>query len=323
MIRATFALGLLGLAAATALVIWYGAADVGRLLAVGGLGIVAASLLHFIPMLVNARAWQVLVPGRGRPGLLVFTWLVWVREAVNGLLPVARIGGEVATVRMMHQRGLSMPVSIASTVVDMTVSIASQFLFTLLGLGLVLAAVPDAPLVWRLLLGLLVAIPLVAGLFVVQKVGLFQIFQRLFRVISQGKWVRFLDGAARVDRRIGLMWRRRQGVLACLLWQFAGWALGAGEIWLALWAIGHPVTLAEALMIEALAQAVSSAAFVVPGALGVQEGGFVLFGALVGLSPDVALALALARRVRDLIVFVPALVLWQIGLGRRLVASAS
>jgi len=160
-------------------------------------------------------------------------------------------------------------------------------------------------------------------LFAVQKVGLFQIFQRLFRVISQGKWVSFLDGAARVDRRIGVMWRRRQGVLACFFWQFAGWSLGAGEIWLALWAIGHPVTLAEALMLEALAQAVSSAAFVVPGALGVQEGGFVLFGALVGLSPDVALALALARRVRDLIVFVPALVLWQIGLGRRLVASAT
>lgn len=323
MIRATFALGLLGLAAATALVIWYGAADVGRLLAAGGLGIVAASLFHFIPMIVNARAWQVLVPGRHRPGLLTFAWLVWVREAVNGLLPVARIGGEVATVRMMHQRGLSMPVAIASTVVDMTVSIASQFVFTLLGLGLVLAAVPDAPLVWRLLLGLLLAVPLVVLLFSVQKVGLFQIFQRLFRVISQGKWVSFLDGAARVDRRIGVMWRRRRGVLACLLWQLAGWALGAGEIWLALWAIGHPVTLAEALMLEALAQAVSSAAFVVPGAIGVQEGGFVLFGALVGLPPDVALALALARRVRDLLVFVPALVLWQIGLGRRLVARAT
>ena len=85
----------------------------------------------------------------------------------------------------------------------------------------------------------------------------------------------------------------------------------------------NPVTLAEALMLEALAQAVSSAAFVVPGAIGVQEGGFVLFGALVGMPPDVALALAHARRVRDLLIFVPALVLWQIGLGRRLAARAA
>jgi len=56
----------------------------------------------------------------------------------------------------------------------------------------------------------------------------------------------------------------------------------------------------------------------VPGALGVQEGGFLLFGSLLGLGPEVALALALARRVRDLVVFVPALVTWQLSEGRRL-----
>jgi putative membrane protein len=322
MIRATLALGLLGLAAATALVIWYGAVDVGRLLAADGLGIVGASLFHFVPMAVNARAWQILVPGRGRPSVLVFTWLVWVREAVNGLLPVARVGGEVATIRLMRDHGITTPVAVASTVVDMTVSIASQFLFTVLGLALVLAVVPDAPLVWRLVLGLLVAVPLVAVLFAVQKVGLFQLFRRLFLALSRGRWASFLDGAARVDRRIALMWRRRRAVLACLFWQFLGWVLGSGEIWLALHAIGHPVSLGEALMIEALAQAVSSAAFVVPGALGVQEGGFLLFGALVGLSPEAALALALARRARDLIVFVPALVIWQVGLGRSLAGGA-
>jgi hypothetical protein len=59
----------------------------------------------------------------------------------------------------------------------------------------------------------------------------------------------------------------------------------------------------------------------VPGALGVQEGGFLVFGGLLGLGPDVALALALARRVRDLIVFTPALVAWQLSEGRRLFAG--
>ncbi len=162
---------------------------------------------------------------------------------------------------------------------------------------------------------------MVAALFAVQRIGLFQVFRRLFLLISRGRWAAFLDGAVRVDRRIGLTWRRQRAVLACFGWQFVGWCLGAGEIWLALKAIGHPVSLAEALMIEALAQAIASAAFVVPAALGVQEGGFVLAGALVGLGPEVALALALARRARDLIVFVPALALWQWTLGRSLLGA--
>jgi hypothetical protein len=43
---------------------------------------------------------------------------------------------------------------------------------------------------------------------------------------------------------------------------------------------------------------------------------------LVGLPPELALALALVRRARDVIVFVPALIVWQIGAGRRALSSA-
>jgi uncharacterized membrane protein YbhN (UPF0104 family) len=59
-------------------------------------------------------------------------------------------------------------------------------------------------------------------------------------------------------------------------------------------------------------QAVSSAAFFVPGGLGVQEGGFILIGGALGLDPATCLALAGARRIRDLLIFLPGLFAWQI-----------
>jgi uncharacterized membrane protein YbhN (UPF0104 family) len=71
------------------------------------------------------------------------------------------------------------------------------------------------------------------------------------------------------------------------------------------------VTLVEAVVIESLIQAISSAAFFVPGGLGVQEGGFILVGGALGLDPSTCLALAAARRIRDLLVFVPGLIAWQ------------
>jgi hypothetical protein len=52
--------------------------------------------------------------------------------------------------------------------------------------------------------------------------------------------------------------------------------------------------------------------FFVPGALGVQEGGFLLVGTVLGLNPQICLALAGARRFRDIIVFLPGLVAWQV-----------
>jgi uncharacterized membrane protein YbhN (UPF0104 family) len=49
----------------------------------------------------------------------------------------------------------------------------------------------------------------------------------------------------------------------------------------------------------------------VPGALGVLEGGIVVFGALFGLPADMALAISLSKRVRELALGLPGLMAWQ------------
>ena len=89
------------------------------------------------------------------------------------------------------------------------------------------------------------------------------------------------------------------------------WSLGTGEVYLALLAIGAPVGLAQAFIIESLGMAARSSAFVVPGAIGIQEGGFILAGSLFGVPPSVAIALSMVKRLRELLVGVPALIIWQ------------
>jgi hypothetical protein len=64
--------------------------------------------------------------------------------------------------------------------------------------------------------------------------------------------------------------------------------------------IGHPVTIGDAVVIEALAQPTRLAGILIPGTLGVQEaGGMVIFG-LLGFAPELGLALMLLKRVREL-----------------------
>ena len=322
MIRSvTTVLGLAGLGVAIALIVYQGHDAVLSAFAAGGLGLIWASLFHAVPMAINARAWQVLMPGARPPSLAAFTWFVWVREAVNGLLPVARIGGEVVSARLLMRSGVRRASAIASLVVDMTLSIVSQFIFTLIGLGVLVWVTTDIATVGRVALGLLITIPIVAALLWVQRAGAFALVAHALQALTGGRFAALLGGSLRIDRAIRLFYRRRARIIRCTAWQLAGWIAGSGEIWLALYFLGHPVSLLDALLLEALAQAVSSAAFMVPGALGVQEGGFLLFGSLLGLGPEVALALALARRVRDLVVFIPALVVWQLSEGRRLVAG--
>jgi putative membrane protein len=312
MLRLATLLGLVGLAVAIGLIAWQGTESVLAALATGGIGLIWAGLFHVVPMAINGRAWQALMPGAGRPSLAVFTWLVWIREAVNGLLPVARIGGELVSARLLIANGQRVAPSVASLVVDMTISLASQFLFTLFGLALMVFETGDFGMGARILLGLLVTVPLIVALFVVQRIGLFATLARAVRLLFGDRWSDLVGNSARLDRAVAVSYRRTGRVVRCLVWQLVGWAAGAGEIWLALRYLGHPASASEALIIEALIQAVSSTAFLVPAAIGVQEGGFMVLGGLLGLAPEIALALALARRVRDIVVFTPALAWWQL-----------
>ena len=61
----------------------------------------------------------------------------------------------------------------------------------------------------------------------------------------------------------------------------------------------------------------------VPNGLGVQEGAYTLLGPLFGLPAEMALALSLTKRARDISIGVPALLVWQAMEAGRLFKSAS
>jgi len=316
MLRLAALLGLLGLAAAIAVIIWSGYGEVLRALDVAGWGILWTSLAHLIPMICCVIGWRALMPGRTRPSHFFFFRLLWIRAAVNNLMPVARIGGEIVAVRLMIKHGIRRTSAIASTVVEITTSVAAVFLFDILGIGLFALHVGENNVVLKLAVGLLLSTPVLAALVVIQRVGFFGLLNRLFTLLFRDAWKKFAGNTAKLDRAVHTMYRRRKRVITCFAWQFLSWTTGSFEIWLALHFLNHELPFSQAFMIEALIQTASSAAFAVPGALGVQEAGFVLFGHMLGLAPDIAAALAVIRRCRDLLIYIPALIVWQAQEGR-------
>jgi putative membrane protein len=202
---------------------------------------------------------------------------------------------------------------IGSLIADMTLTLVTQFLFTVTGLVLLLLRVDNTAPIWRVLLGLLIFLPMVGGLFALQRYGLVRMGGQLVSKLFGPRWSEQIGSAMSLDRMVRLIYRRPSRVVIAVGGQLAGWLLGTGEIWLALSYLGSPVSLGDALVIESLTQALSAVAFLIPGAIGVQEGGFVLFCTLLGLPADIGMALALARRFRDLLIFVPGLVALQIG----------
>jgi putative membrane protein len=130
--------------------------------------------------------------------------------------------------------------------------------------------------------------------------------------LGRGRWASLASGGDAIDASVSVLYRQRRTIAAASVWHLLSWLAGTGEVWLALYFLGQPVGVAEAVMLESLGQAVRAGAFAVPGALGVQEGGYVMLGRVVGIAPETALALSLAKRVRELVLGIPGLIAWQL-----------
>ena len=313
-----------GFAMFAALISYQGTADVAKAVAAAGWGLVGVIAYRLIPMFTETISWQTLLPhGHRRPFRELF-WMRWVGDAINTLLPVAQVGGELVRARLLNKAGIPGAWAGASIVVDLTTGVLMQMIFALTGVGLLLYFGIGADAVVGISIGVSVFLLLIFGFYLAQRGGMFLSLSRILERLAGGNdWLSQISSAAMLDRTIARMYRRRGRFLAACAWRFLTWALGAGEVWLALYFLGHPVSLLEAIMLESLGNAIRSTAFLIPGALGVQEGGFILLGSFIGLSGETALALSLVKRVRELAIGLPGLLSWQLAEGRRFLQRAT
>jgi putative membrane protein len=246
---------------------------------------------------------------RGDLGLLIRLRIV--REAINCLLPVAQIGGDLIGGRLLALNDVRAGPAMAGILVDVLLQTVTQGIFAVIGLAVLWSGFGDIALVRELGWGAVAAVPALGGFFLAQRFGLFALVDGSLATLRRF-WpgiglVRPLDLQPALRR----LYARPAALGAAALLHLGAWSLGIGEIWLALDRMGAHPGFAEALILESLGQAVRSAGFAVPGALGIQEGGFILLGTLFGLSPASAVALSLVKRLPDFAIGLPGLCYWQ------------
>ena len=299
---------IVGMAAIVALVVYFGAGEVMRsLLAVGITGFVAICAMQLALTAVLGLAWRALLPGAAA-GMVM--WARLVRDSVAEALPLPQVGGYVLGARALALTGVSGTVAAASTIVDVTLEFLAQLPFTALGLVLYLSLQSDTRLAGPVLLGLAVAGVAAAAFVVIQRRG-FSYFDRIAAHLGAGWAERSAAGAAALHQALADIYRGRLGLWLSFALHFVCWLASAAQVWVVLWLAGVPLSFAAVLAIESLLYAIRTAAFVVPQAVGVQEGAYILLGAGFGLTPEMSLALSLLKRGRDFAIGWPTIAAWQ------------
>ena len=302
-----------GIALAVGLIGWTGVDEVARATAAIGWGFAWIVLFRATPILLTALAWRALLGGadeRAPFGDLML--LRWIGDAVNGLLPTAQVAGELVRARLLARRaGMRLVTAAASVAADQLAGLLTLALFVAGGVAIIAWLKPTDELRWSLGAAVLVLLLLAGGMVVALRVGaggrLAALVDRRLLADRERSLSRAMAGFEQVTQAIIASGSAFVG--GCL-WRLLAWASGGIEVWLAAMLIGTPVPWHAALAIEAVVQAARTIGFAVPGAVGLQEGAFLLAGAALGLPLEAAFALALVKRGREIATGLPGLFVW-------------
>jgi putative membrane protein len=227
------------------------------------------------------------------------------------------VGGGVVGVRLLRWRGIRAAGAGASIIVEIVLTLIVLYAFTALGLFLLMQLSIAGHVYRRVLIAFVLTLPVPVLTVLMLRYG--SVFGRLQKhlrtLLGAGP---ALEGWGSLDDELRACFHRARALLLSGTLQFAAFLSGAFEIWFALRLFGHPVGIGAALAMESMMQAVRHLAFIVPAGIGVQEAGLIVFGHAFGISGELALALSMAKRMRELLCGLPSLLSWQYLEGRRI-----
>jgi putative membrane protein len=287
---------------------------------IGTIGMISLTLWSVGVLTLLGLAWFAVAPGEPVNRLWLFIWARTTREAATDVLPFSQLGGLVVGARTLAAARVRDPLIYASMIVDMTTEMAAQLICTLAGVAVLLLVLTNRSVqagVVPLAIGGLIAMAAMMAAFAFAQRPVLRLAGKLGARMLPGS----VAAMASVRETLDAIYRRPRRVIAAFLFNLLAWVASAAGAWIALRFMGSTVPLWAVLTIEALIFTLRSVAFVVPGAIGVQEIVYALIGPLFGLPPSTAVALSLIKRARDLLIGLPAIVIWQTTEYRRLAVN--
>lgn len=308
--------GIFGLALLTGLVAYFGFASVMQAVLSSEWGTLFVVLARALALAGCGVGWWFLLTPKG-PVPHVFIALRFIREAINGLFPFAVVGGDIIGARLLTHFGVAMSLAIASVLIDIFVQVVALLVYVGAGVGIVL----DVPGPHRLstvtFVMLAIALPAVAGFFLALNFGAFDPLVRWLVAFGEKRRWSIFAHVVDLGDRLQFIWRNHRGLSRSFVVHLVTIFFGAVEVWIAFHFMGYPVSVGAAIAIESIGQGGKAAAFMLPGGIGVQDGTMIAAAAIFGVPAEVALAMALIKRVPDLVLGIPSLLLWQALEGRR------
>src|SRR5206468_10509693 len=134
---------------------------------------------------------------------------------------------------------ITMAVAAASGIVDVTLRVVTQLVFTLFGLVLLVHATGRSSLVGPTLIGAVLGVLAIAGFYVAQRLGMFRFVSVIItRLVKSSEWSSLVQSGETLDQAVLEFYVRRRGVIVCCIVTMVSLIGSSGEIYIAFAALG-------------------------------------------------------------------------------------
>ena len=152
------------------------------------------------------------------------------------------------------------------------------------------------------LIGFLLFTTLIISFFIVQRYKLTSRLHRIFKHKLSKKFNSFFKHLQDTEHKIAEFYKStKKDFFKILFLNLSNWFFGALELYAIFFLLNQKISFLEAIAIETLVQLVRAMLFFIPSNLGTQEGVFVLVINILKDSTPLGLAVAIIRRLREVI----------------------
>jgi len=269
-----------------------------------GRGLIVVIALEFVVDGFHTLGWWFTFPPEGRRGS--YWTLYFVRlagTALNQTIPAASMGGEPAKVFLLEPH-FPVATAIATVMTSSLVFSLSKAAFIAFGTIVTWSRLklPHGFMI-AVVIGFAASLSGILVFMFLQLRGFASTTKRITaRLPIPQRWIESIERLAPgVDEEIGAFYRSRPRdlTLAVVAHQLA-FLCGVIQVWLLLGWLGLPRSFAISLAIESFSMLLGFVIFVVPGSIGVQEGGKLLIFAALGLPAAAGLAVGIAFRLTSI-----------------------
>ncbi len=268
-------------------------------------------IAHFPTLYFDSLAWVVLMT-KNKLSIKKAFIITWVSQTSGKFIPSGNITGEFVRFYLARRSGQKFSDASSTVLMDLFIATFSLFVIGLMVLTFVIFSFKSNFIFnqfqYLILAFFLISLGSLFFFMIIRKrlISKFLVTTKKFEFLNKKKILNLL----RLDISLNKLSYRKGRLLSAVSLRLIGWIAGAFEIYIFFWVIGVDVKVTDVIIMESVTAIIRSAVFFIPSAIGIQELAFVIVGEFVGYSSIVSFSVAIGRRLREVLIGIPAIITW-------------